>query len=87
MKSVPLDTSPDTQQVLLELLRNATAAQKLELTFGLTHALRELIIADVRRRFPDAPEDELRNRVIARLLPRDAVIQAYGFDPELAGYR
>jgi hypothetical protein len=87
MKSVPLDTAPDTQRVLFELLGNATAGKKLELTFGLIHALRELIIADVRRRFPDAPEDELRNRVIARLLPRDAVIRAYGFDPELAGYR
>ena len=87
MKSVLSDTSPDAQRVLLELLGNATAAHKLELTFGLTHALRELIIADVRRRFPNAPEDELRNRVIARLLPRDAVIHAYGFDPEVAGYR
>lgn len=87
MKSLPSDTSVDTRRVLFELLGNATAGQKLELTFGLIHALRELIIADVRRRFPNAPEDELRNRVIARLLPRDAVIHAYGFDPELAGYR
>lgn len=87
MKSLPSDTSVDTRRVLFKLLGNATTGQKLELTFGLIHALRELIIADVRRRFPNAPEDELRNRVIARLLPRDAVIHAYGFDPELAGYR
>ena len=87
MKPVPLDTSPEAQRALFELLGNATVGKKLELTFGLIHALRELVIADVRRRFPDAPEDELRKRVIARLLPRDDVIQAYGFDPELAGYR
>ncbi len=62
-------------------------AKKLELTFGLIHALRELIVADVRRRFPDASEEELQQRVIARLLARDDVIHAYGFDPELAGYR
>jgi hypothetical protein len=87
MKSVPSDTSLDAQRVLFDLLGSAPAEQKLEITFGLIHALRELIAADVRRRFPDAPEDELRNRVISRLLPRDAVIHAYGFDPELAGYR
>ena len=87
MKSVLSDTSFESQRVLFELLENATTEKKLELTFGLIHGLRELIVADVRRRFPNAPEDELRNRVIARLLPRDAVIHAYGFDPEVVGYR
>ena len=87
MKPVPSDTLPEAQSVLFELLANATVGKKLELTFGLIQALRELIEGDVRRRFPDAPEDELRKRVIARLLPRDDVIHAYGFDPELAGYR
>lgn len=87
MKSIPLDTSPEAQRALFELLGNATVLKKLELTFGLIQALRELIVADVHRRFPNAPEDELRKRVIARLLPRDDVIHAYGFDPELTGYR
>ena len=87
MKPLSSDTSPEAQSVLSELLGKATTSKKLELTFGLIQGLRELIFADVLRRFPDANEDELRQRMIARLLPREDVIHAYGFDPELAGYR
>jgi len=77
------DTSPEAHRVLFDLLRNATPSKKLDLTFGLTQALRELVFADIRRQYPRATEEDLRRKLIARLLPREIVISAYGFDPKL----
>ena len=85
MKPLSLDTPPEVQRIHFELLRRASAGQKLRLTFDLIHTLRRLTLADLRRQFPHASDDELRNRLIARLLPREDVIKAYGFDPEPNG--
>jgi hypothetical protein len=82
MKPLSLDTPPEVQRIHFELLRGASAGQKLRLTFDLIQTLRRLIVADLRRQFPDESDDELRKRLIARLLPREEVIRAYGFDPE-----
>jgi hypothetical protein len=56
------------------------------MAFALTDALRELTLADLRHRFPDADEEEIRRRFIARVLPRETVIRAYGFDPKVEGF-
>jgi hypothetical protein len=81
MSSLSRDTSPDAQQVLLTMLREAPASKKLALTFELIQATRLLVSAGIQRRFPSAGEEELRRYLVAKLLPRDDVIKAYGFDP------
>lgn len=81
MKPMSSDTSPEAQQVLCELLRNAPAGKKVELTFELIQTTRLLALAGLRHRFPKATDDELRRRLISKLLPRAEVIKAYGFDP------
>ena len=86
MQPLSSDTSPEAQRLLFQLLRSAAPGEKLRLTFDLIQLLRELILSDLRRRFPQASEDELRHRLIARLLSREDVIRAYGFDPKAAGY-
>ncbi|HVS21637.1 MAG TPA: hypothetical protein VHD88_07300 [Pyrinomonadaceae bacterium] len=48
--------------------------------------LRLLTMADLRRCYPNADEDELKRRFAARALSREDVIAAYGWDPELDGY-
>jgi hypothetical protein len=80
------DTTPEAQAVLYELLRRAPVWKRLALACELTQATRLLALADLRRRFPAATEEELRRRFIARLLPREDVIRAYGFDPALEDY-
>lgn len=85
MKPLSLDTSAEVQRVHFELLRRASASQKLRLTFDLIQTLRRLTLADLRRQLPNASEDELRRGLIARLLPREDVIRAYGFDPKSTG--
>ena len=86
MKPLSPDTSTDAQRVQFELLRRLSPAQKLALAFELTDTMRELILADLRHRFPQAGDVEIKRRFIARVLLREDVIRAYGFDPQAEGY-
>ena len=69
-----------------ELMRSLPASKRLALAFELTEAGRKLILADLDHRFPQADEEEIRSRFIARVLPRADVIRVYGFDPRQEGY-
>ena len=80
------DTSPDAQRIRFELMRKMPVWKRLAMTCELIQATRMLMLADLRRRFPQADEVELRRRLITRLLTRDEVMAAYGFDPEKEGY-
>jgi hypothetical protein len=86
MKPLSPDTSPEAQAKVYELMRRLPASKKLALTFDLIHASRQLMMVDLRRRFPQASQEELRRRFIARVLTREEVINAYGFDPVEEGY-
>lgn len=81
MKPLSPDTTPDAQRMHYKLMRRLSSSRRLALAFELTHATRELILADLNQRFPQAGPDEIRRRFIARVLPRDDVIRAFGFDP------
>ena len=52
------------------------------MAFALTDATRKLVLADLCYRFPEADEEEIKRRFIARVLSREDVIRAYGFDPK-----
>jgi hypothetical protein len=82
MQPLSPDTTPEAQEKQFELLRRMPVWKRLALTCELIQASRKLMLADLRRRFPQACEEELRRKLIARLLTRDEVIRAYGFDPE-----
>ena len=86
MKPLSPDTTPEAQAMVYELMRRLPEWKKLALTFELIHASRQLMMVDLRCRFPEASEEELRRRFIARILTREEVINAYGFDPEKEGY-
>jgi hypothetical protein len=86
MKPLSPDTTPKAQQMHFELMRQLPGWQRLTLAFDLTQAMRRLVLADIRRRYPVAAEEEVRRRFISRVLPREDVIRAYGFDPRLEGY-
>lgn len=86
MEPISPDTSPEAQQVLFELTRRTPVWRRLQLTCELVQTTRLLMLADLRRRFPHAGEEELRRRLIARVLPREEVVRAFGFDPVDKGY-
>jgi hypothetical protein len=80
------DTTPEAQRVMFALLRRAPVWKRLALTCELIQTARLLALSDLRRRFPQANEEELRRRLIARLLPREDVVRAYGFEPARGEY-
>ncbi len=86
MKPLSPDTTPDAQRKHYELMRKLSPERKLSLAFALTDAMRQMTLADLQHRFPKATPDEIRRRFIARVLPREDVIRAYGFDPKVEGY-
>ena len=86
MKPLSPDTTPKAQAIHYKLMRRLSPEQRLIMAFALTDATRQLILADLQHRFPHADEDEIRRRFIARVLPRDDVIRAYGFDPKAEGF-
>ena len=86
MKTVLPDTSSDAEEVLVRLLRTAPVWKRLRMVEDLNETLRALAMADLRRCYPTAVEKELKKRLAARLLKREEVIAAYGWDPEVEGY-
>ena len=86
MKPLSPDTSPEAQRMHCQLMRQLPGWKRLSLAFGLTHASRQLVLADIRHRFAEASDEEIRRRFIARVLPREDVIRAFGFDPKQEGY-
>lgn len=86
MKPLSPDTTPEAQQTHFALMRRLPGWKRLTLALELTEATRQLVVADIRHHFPGASEGEIRRRFIARVLPREDVIRAYGFDPKQEGY-
>ena len=86
MKPLSPDTTPEAQQMHFELMRRLPGWKRLSMAFELTHATRQLVLADIRHSFAGASDEEIRRRFIARVLPRKDVISAYGFDPKKEGY-
>lgn len=86
MKTILPDTSSDAEEVLVKLLTTAPVWKRLKMVADLNESLQALAMADLRRRHPQATEQELKKRLAARLLQREEVIAAFGWDPEIEGY-
>ncbi len=86
MKPLSIDTAAEAQQIQFKLMRRLPGWKRLALAFELTEATRQLVLADIVHHFPQATEQDVRRRFIARVLPREQVIKAYGFDPKIEGY-
>jgi hypothetical protein len=86
MKTLSPDTTPEAEAVLLELLRRAPVWKRLQMVDQMHEVLRQLAMADIRRRYPRADNDEIKRRLAARVLSRTEVINAYGWDPDVEGY-
>ena len=60
-----------------------SAGQKLAQMFELTRMVLNLAAAGVRGRYPEASEREVFLRTAALHLPKDLMIRAYGWHPDL----
>lgn len=79
------DTSPEADERMFQLWRRATPAQKLRKIFSIGKMVNDLVRGELRRRYPAATPREIELRLAARNLPRETMIRAFGWDPQLHG--
>ena len=72
------DTRPEAEAVLIELLRNAPSWRKFEMVSQLYAQMKNLTIAGLRQRHPDADESEIRRRLADMLLGPELALEVYG---------
>jgi hypothetical protein len=76
------DTSPQADARYHELLRRMPPERRLEAAMRLSQAVRELAIAGIRQRHPDADEEEVRVRLAVRMYGRQQVRRLFGAMPD-----
>ena len=79
------DTSPEADELMFQLWRQATPAQKLRKVFGIGKMINELVRGELRKRYPEATAREIELRLASRILDRQTMIRAFQWDPDLQG--
>jgi hypothetical protein len=72
------DTHPKMENLQIQLLREAPPWRKMEMLAEINQAARDLALAGLRRRYPDAGEGELNWRLASLLLGEDLARRVYG---------
>lgn len=73
-----MDTSPEAEAVLIAGYRRMTLKQKFAQVERLNRMARALAVSGLRRRHPDASEEEIRRRLAGILLGEELATKAYG---------
>jgi hypothetical protein len=84
-KTQSADTSPQVERFLFDRLRAMPIAEKARQLRQITAAVETLAVAGIRKRYPDAGDDEVRLRLAALHLDRETMLRVYGWDPEVEG--
>lgn len=84
-KKLVSDTNPHIQKIMIERLRQMSAADKFRSICQLNQTLEHLALADISRRYPDADETERRLRLASRRVPADLLRKAFGWDGKAKG--
>lgn len=83
MPSTPLtDTSPATERLQIELMRQAPSWRKAYLVGQMTESMRLLALAGLRQRHPLATPDQLRRMLADLWLGPELATRVYGPLPE-----
>lgn len=72
------DTHPKMEALQIQLLRATPPWRKMEMLAELNRAARELALAGLRKRFPEASEGELQRRLADLLLGEELARKVYG---------
>ena len=78
MRTQSPDTSPEAERVLIELLRQAPAWRRLQLTDRMSATTRQLCLAGIRSRHPQASPAEMRRRFAEIHLGSELAARVYG---------
>jgi len=80
-RATSLDTSAEAERVVIDKLRAMSPADRLGLALSLSQSVRELALAGVRQRYPNASGREQLLRLAVTIHGRDLATLAY---PEIA---
>jgi hypothetical protein len=80
------DTDEAAERRLIELTRQMPDEKKLRLVFSQVETGRQLAMAGLKNRYPQASPEELKKRYAALVLDRETVITIYAWDPKKEGY-
>jgi hypothetical protein len=80
------DTDEAAERRLIELTRQMPDEKKLRLVFSQIETGRQLALAGLKSRYPQASSEELKKRYAALVLDRETVMKIYGWDPQREGY-
>jgi hypothetical protein len=80
------DTDEAAERKLIELARQMPDEKKLRLVFSQVETGRQLAMAGLKNRYPQASPEELKKRYAALVLDRETVIKIYAWDPKKEGY-
>jgi hypothetical protein len=80
------DTDRKVQALLIEGYKRMSEAERLQKVFELNRLLVKLMEAEVRHRYPNADEREIRLRVASRWLPPELMQKAFGWNPKERGF-
>ena len=78
MSSLFPDTQPAAEQVLLQMLRQASPRRKFEMLGQMNETARILALSGLRHRYPEATSQDLRRRLADLLLGPALAEQVYG---------
>ena len=81
------DTRPEAEKIQIEILRSMPAYRKFALVDSMWQTTRELAQAGLRKRHPQATEEEIRYRWAALVLDRETMINAFGWNPSKEEHR
>lgn len=73
----PLDTTPQAEQVQLEVFRHMEPEKRLQAGIELSQWCRKLLLEGVRRRHPEYDGRKTKLAVIRLMLPEDLFLAAY----------
>lgn len=69
---------------MAELWRRATPVQKLQKMLAIGRMIDDLARAELLQRYPWATQRDLDLRLASRVLDRDLMVAAFGWDPDRA---
>jgi hypothetical protein len=75
------DTEPQAEQVLINLLRRASVARKLEMLGQMNAAARQMALQGLRIRHSGATEAQLQRYLADLLLGSELAVRVYGPRP------
>lgn len=83
---MPVDTDPAVERLLIAAARAMPGWRKLRIVRDLNNTARRLQWAELRSRYPEAPGEELRLRLLSRWLEPELMRRLFGWDPRQEGY-